>query len=47
MTGVNVSEPHTSELNCDFTYMWQSCVEIEDYSIMYFNCITAFKAPYC
>ena len=27
--------------------MWQSCVEIEGYSVVYFNCIAAFKAPYC
>ena len=27
--------------------MWQSRVEIEGYSIAYFNRITAFKAPYC
>ena len=28
------------------TYMWQSCVEIEDYSITYFDRITVFEAPY-
>ena len=27
--------------------MWQSCVEIEGYSIAYFNHIAAFKALYC
>ena len=27
-------------------YMWQSCVEIEGYSVAYFDCITALKAPY-
>ena len=26
--------------------MWQSCVEIEGYSVAYFDCITAFEAPY-
>ena len=25
-------------------YMWQSQVEIEYYSITYFNCVTAFEA---
>ena len=24
-------------------HMWQSCVEIEDYSITYFDCITVFE----
>ena len=28
------------------TYRWQSRVEIKDYSIMYFDCITVFKVPY-
>ena len=36
--------------NCLFTfneqYMWQSCVEIEGYSVTYFDCIAAFKVPY-
>ena len=27
-------------------HMWQSCVEIEDYSVTYFNCIAMFKALY-
>ena len=27
-------------------YMWQSRVEIEGYSVVYFVCIAAFKAPY-
>ena len=27
-------------------YIWQSRVEIEGYSVAYFNCITAFEAPY-
>ena len=26
--------------------MWQSCVEIQGYSVAYFDCITVFKAPY-
>ena len=26
------------------SYMWQSRVEIEHYSIAYFDCITAFEA---
>ena len=29
------------------THMWPSRVEIEGYSAAYFNCIAAFKAPYC
>ena len=28
-------------------YLWQSCVEIEGYSVTYFNCITTFEVPYC
>ena len=27
-------------------YMWQSRVEIEGYSIAYFDCIVAFEVPY-
>ena len=27
--------------------MWQSCVEIEDYFVVYFDRITTFKALYC
>ena len=27
-------------------HVWQSCVEIEGYSVAYFDCITAFEAPY-
>ena len=27
-------------------YMWQSRVEIEGYSVAYFDRIAAFKAPY-
>ena len=30
----------------DLMYMWQSCVEIEIYSIAYFDHIAAFKMPY-
>ena len=26
-----------------YVYMWQSCVEIKDYSAAYFGCIAAFK----
>ena len=26
--------------------MWQSCVEIEGYSVVYLDRIAAFKAPY-
>ena len=29
------------------SHMWQSRVEIEDYSVAYFDRIAAFKAPYC
>ena len=32
--GARVSEPHTIELNCNFSYMWQSLVEIEHYSYL-------------
>ena len=28
------------------TYMWQSRVEFEGYSVAYFDCIVAFEAPY-
>ena len=28
-------------------YVWQSRVEMEDYSIVYFNRITVFEVPYC
>ena len=28
------------------THMWQSRVEIEGYSVVYFDCITVFEAPY-
>ena len=28
-------------------YVWQSRVEIEGYSVAYFDCIVAFEAPYC
>ena len=27
--------------------MWQSCVEIEGYFVMYFDRIAVFEAPYC
>ena len=27
-------------------YLWQSCVEIEDYAAMYFDHITAFEVLY-
>ena len=27
--------------------MWQSRVEIKGYSIVYIDCIAAFKVPYC
>ena len=27
-------------------YMWQSRVEIEGYSVVYFDCIAAFEALY-
>ena len=27
--------------------MWQSRVEIKDYSVAYFDCIAAFEVPYC
>lgn len=29
------------------THMWQSHIEIEDYSVAYFNYIATFEAPYC
>ena len=32
--------------SCIIKYMWQSCVEIEGYSIAYFDHIAAFEAPY-
>ena len=46
LIGASLSEPNTSELNSGFlhTYMWQSWVETEHYSVAYFNHITAFKA---
>ena len=28
-------------------HMWQSHVEIEDYSVAHFNYIATFEAPYC
>ena len=28
------------------TYVWQYCVEIEDYSVKYFECIATFKMLY-
>ena len=28
------------------TYLWQSRVELNGYSVMYFNCIAAFDTPY-
>ena len=31
----------------DHINMWQSRVEIEGYSVAYFDRIAAFKAPYC
>ena len=37
---------HTHRLKIVY-HMWQSRVEVEDYSVMYFDCIAAFKAPYC
>ena len=36
----------SSSIDCHMMYMWQSRVEIKDYSIAYFDCIAAFKAPY-
>ena len=27
-------------------HMWQSHVEIEGYSVTYFDCVVAFEAPY-
>ena len=27
-------------------YMWQSCVEIKDYSVVYYNRIATFEPPY-
>ena len=47
MIGASLSELHTSELNAEFSNMWQSHVEIEGYSVAYFNRIAAFGAPYC
>ena len=29
-----------------WTYMWQSRVEIDDYSVAYFDHIAVFEAPY-
>ena len=30
-----------------YTHISQSCVEIEGYSVVYFDCITVFEALYC
>ena len=30
-----------------FVHMWQSCVEVKDYSVAYFDHITALEASYC
>ena len=32
--------------DCLKNNMWQSHVEIEGYSVAYFDCIAAFEAPY-
>ena len=29
-----------------YIHMWQSCVEIKGYSVVYFDRIAAFEAPY-
>ena len=46
--GASVSEPRTNELNggISFIYMWQSHVEVEGYSIAYFDCIAVFDLLY-
>ena len=50
ITGVSVSEPHISELKCGYMdiriCIWQSQVEIERYSIAYFNRVSAFEVLY-
>ena len=30
-----------------YIHMWQSRVEIEGYSVVYFDCIAAFEVPFC
>ena len=45
--GASLSEPRTSESNGGifiYMYMWQSRVEIEAYSVAYFDRIAAFEA---
>ena len=45
-----ISEPvqeHFNEILDIFEkHIWQSCVEIEGYSVAYFDCIAVFEAPY-
>ena len=36
----------SSSINVQVYYYWQSRVEIEGYSVVYFDRIAAFKAPY-
>ena len=44
-TGTYMAVPST--LFCYIhMYMWQSCVEIEGYSVLYFDRIAAFEVPY-
>ena len=42
-----ISTNSTVCVNQDLLCMWQSRVEIEGYSVAYFDRIAAFKAPYC
>ena len=46
---INFNEARVSCMCLIFTmyiHTWQSCVEIKDYSVAYFDCIAAFKVPY-
>ena len=31
---------------CNSIHVWQSCVEIDGYSVMYFDRIAVFEVPY-
>ena len=41
-----VKDSLQSEGQVQQLYMWQSRVEIEDYSVAYFDCIIACEAPH-
>ena len=40
-----MSHPKFFNTLINLVHMWQSCVEIEGYSIAYFDRIVAFEAP--